>query len=671
MDILTRYTDIISLYENVLNTSSYRFRRHSEDVIQKNEELKSHLNYMEEEKLGNNSIYVSKLKNIVLEFQSLVFQFVPEELLVDLMDIFEEFFPEETEEIIRFWDTYKFSNSLSKEKILLKGDVQSGKTLRMIISAICYLICGKDVVFILRNKKADKYQLIKRFEKIFERLQNEKNFTHPSFKIVDKHDSPPMSNCIFVDIYSKTNIKKLQKKLLPRNIKNSVLFIDEADCRDDTKDKEFITLCNSTGINIFVSATVQDILVSSWGIKGNTIIPSLQSRDYKGIDKLQIITERNIKEKDELLWTFCDISIDKEYISYNENHPKILLVNIDRQLEQIGNIFEKFKNNNFTEDGLQFKLPSSMNNLCVIEYTGKGVKIFHNDLKFDDLKNFSSKLKYENGNFSLEKTLSIGEVLLWLSRNGGKNVFPNIVIISGDMANRGINFACYDDENPRNNWHITHQVLLKSESSSCSNIIQSCRILGKYTDDIPLKLYTTQDIRDKITGGYKLCNELVDVITNERNPLHREEYETTDTNETCGKIPIRRSDNPSKFVSKSKVKFNLVNDYELAIPLSEVDEKKEVNDNLSRRIEETRRSITNSLIRNRNTKLGVFISSINPQTIYSREQILHLLQIAGYEQPRSFLSSISKIDSQYAIYLLKEVENGYKILDELVSCWTS
>jgi len=575
MNTLNCFYDIISIYNHLLTTYSFKFKKYSEDVIRKNKEFNTYLQFIEEEKLGDNSIYVSKLKDILTELESYVFQFVPEELLVDLINMFEELFPEETEEIIKFWDTYGFNVSLSKKKILLKGDVQSGKTLMMILTAICYLISGKDVIFILRNKQADKYQLIKRFTDVFERLRDEKKFSHPSFKIVDKKDYPPKNCCIFVDIYSKTNIKKLKRKLVPRNMKNSVLFIDEADCRDDIKDKEFIDLCLSTGTNIFISATVQDILVSNWGINGDTIIPISISQDYRGIDKLNIITERSLTEKDELLWTFCDISIDDEYVDYNRDHPKIVLVNIDRELEQIGNFFNKFKNNDFTEDGIQFKLPSSMTNLCVIEYTGKGIKIFHDEIRFENLKNLSPKIKYESGNFILQKTVSIGDVLLWMARNGGKTVFPNIVIISGDMAGRGINFACYDSLNPINNWHITHQVLIKSDTSSCSNVIQSCRILGRYTDDIPLKLYTTKSIKQKITGGYKLCNELVDVIINENNPLHQEEYKTCGTNESCGKIPIRKSSNPSKFVSRKKIKFNLVGDDEFSIPFMRDEEDEE------------------------------------------------------------------------------------------------
>jgi hypothetical protein len=248
------YDDILRSYEHLISTKSFRFRKHSNEVMTKNKKFMDQKIYIEEEKLCNNSFFVSNLRDSLLELQSITCSFTPNRILSDLFNIFEKLYPEETKEIIKFKDIF------SEEKIYLESDVQSGKTIKMILTSIFYLICGKDVIFILRNKKADKYQLINKFKDIFERLKNEKKYTHPNFVIFDKDEvrygNPNFGKCyIFIEIYSKSNVKKLKRKLIPRNINNSVLYIDEKDFRDDFKDEEFIDLCSKVGINIFVSST--------------------------------------------------------------------------------------------------------------------------------------------------------------------------------------------------------------------------------------------------------------------------------------------------------------------------------------------------------------------------------------------------------------------------------
>jgi hypothetical protein len=73
----------------------------------------------------------------------------------------------------------------------------------------------------------------------------------------------------------------------------------------------------------------------------------------------------------------------------------------------------------------------------------------------------------------------------------------NIVIASGRLASRGINFTSTDYK-----WHLTHQVLYMSKMSTNQDLVQSIRLCGCYNDDIPLTLFTSQgDINNLITAG--------------------------------------------------------------------------------------------------------------------------------------------------------------------------
>lgn len=552
-------TDIIASF-NYLKTLHTFKNSKSEVVRKKTEEF-----YTLSANNNNNTLYTSKLVELYQSIITELFGFMPEEHLKSLLEIFAELYPFETIHIKKYLETYKFL-SLSKDRILLKGDVQSGKTAMMILTAMCYLVCNRDVVFIVRNKNDDKIQLCKRFELFVRDLQEKKNYTNKNFQIIKKIENAPTdSNCVFVEIYRKDNIEKLHTILKTRNPESAVLFVDEADSRDDTTDSEFIDLCNLTGTNLLVSATVQDILVSKWGIRGDTIIPLITSNSYRGINTLKFICKENLNETDELFWTICDIAVDTDYLRIRPEHPKILLISIDRTLSVMDNLYDQFKFNRFEIGTQMVQLPQEMKDICVIEYTGKGIQMFHWSLNRHEIKNC------KNGQIIFKKDIAIKDVLLWLAKNGGYVRFPNIVIISGDMASRGINFACWDPEEPKNNWHITHQILMKTKNSSCSTVIQACRILGNHGDNIPLKLYTNKECEEKIKKGNQLTRELIDCITNEQNPFYKTEWKNRYTHEICTHIPIRKSDKPGKFLAKKSEKkcFNLVGDYEPAIPLEE------------------------------------------------------------------------------------------------------
>lgn len=61
------------------------------------------------------------------------------------------------------------------------------------------------------------------------------------------------------------------------------------------KDTEFIKLYQTIGTKLFVTATVQDILVSKWNITGGTMIPLFHSELYRRIGHLEFIEYQSFR----------------------------------------------------------------------------------------------------------------------------------------------------------------------------------------------------------------------------------------------------------------------------------------------------------------------------------------------------------------------------------------
>jgi hypothetical protein len=85
------------------------------------------------------------------------------------------------------------------------------------------------------------------------------------------------------------------------------------------------------------------------------------------------------------------------------------------------------------------------------------------------------------------KSLGIGDILQYFKKYSVKDRTTHIVIIAGQMVGRGLNIVSNDYK-----WHLTHQILRVSETSTCADITQSCRVFGIYSDNIPTTLYCLQ-----------------------------------------------------------------------------------------------------------------------------------------------------------------------------------
>jgi len=477
--------------------------------------------------------------------------------LKQLLECYSRLFPHEYNNILKSLEVYKFNES---NKILLQGEVQSGKTSMMILTALCYLSYGRDVVAVCRPRTNDVNQFTRRFNEIVRLLKREYNITHPNFVISTKnkkYNHPSM----FVVNYSNSNLKKVMSRLSDREMKRAVMYVDEADVRNDTSDTHFIRATEQMGTTIFVSATVQDILVSNWNIKGADIaILSPDRTLYKGVLDIQIhLVDSTLTINENIFYGLCDISVEDSFKEVCPFHPRIILLAVERTNVKMRELCTQIVNDAFPIDGVLYKFPTQLReDLCVMQYDGDGIDMFYNGVR------------------TIYRHESIGDVFNILCQQNPRP--KNIIIVSGDMAARGLNFASNGNADPRDNWHITHQLFLKSNKTTTSTTIQGLRLLGNYKDAIVPQLYTTQACADKITKGYTLTNKMVNCIVDKENSFYSTDYSTMNTNRICKRLPIRKQDKPVNFLrGDERSKLHLVRNSETSIldPLPEEEVKEE------------------------------------------------------------------------------------------------
>ena len=599
------------------------------------------------------------------------------------------------------FDFIPISKLKNQKKFVIKGLVQSGKTEYMICLMIYMLLNGKSVVMVVRNIDDDRTQFCKRFyefKKKYERYFEEFNDiclidnvlkyisggTRSERSDNKKYDERPK---IYLVLDNQSNIKKINEILLKTDVRYVTIF-DEADFVDSGKGikAKYYDILKVRSSKIFwVSATIMDMLIKEEGISGDNIIflnPS-DKKNYKGIInnriKMETIPESkyvggvddDVFECNPYFTTFLEEYKKKQVFG---NHPRICLVNLSHCIEPL--------------EKAQLKIGRDYPELSVIVYNSPGLVFQKGDVRIrgEDVKccNVSSFLQY-------------------LKDNGGSKEHSHIIIMSGYMAGRGISFVSEDY-----NWHLTDEYLVVSKTSDEPELIQKVRLQGIYKDDITLTLYTTEDAyKDLLKASYRieeLSKACKDNVDNESKTLLTE-------------MPVSRDKFTKRDMTKNisakmnKVKQNIgwsldiYNGDELmsdelldshGLEISEEDrikykkeiekrddkedEKVEVDDgreDLTKMIEK----INNTMIKGKkDAKNSTFYSLIQPDIVYTKQDIYLRLKEAGYQQPSSYFSSMtnpsniytSSRKASYGGFILNITDSGkYKIRDELKVCWKS
>jgi hypothetical protein len=681
--IKQHFEQIVSTFEHI-KTHSQVLASYPEDVAtfdEKKLEIAKIVDTQEPELVLQCGKLVTELNEFFFSIQRKIFIHSSNQYVEALLKIYEEFYPEESQDLSNFFSVFDFLNINNDKNILMKGDVQGGKTKMMILTIVLYLITGYDVILVTRNKNVDVDQFINAFSSFVNRLEQEKGFTHQNLCIISKFKNTreiPLHKCLFVTKFLKREYNKVKNIIRSRDPEKTIMYIDEADSRDpeELKDQSFFQLMNIVKLNIFVSATVQDIIVANWKIKKNKIVYLSQRPNYKGINYVEFKTDIDFStgnERDILKDIFAHINQDNDYKWAQDERvvkPKTILITWHRENAKINRFVDYLLDTNV----------SGIDNLCIIKFMGEtndGVTLWHNSFSQIGYGDLQVKSRFGN-RVILKKNMNIKKTLLWMAMNGGIERFPNIVIIAGDMANRGVNFACYpsrpenwndevegdwnsSNQNLDKQWHITHQILHKSDTTSCANVVQALRICGIHNDDIPLKVYCSSEDRDKIWKSYKLSDEIIYHLTSRIPAEENELY----INNILTRVPIIKNASPSNFLARKDLKdcFDIVSKWEDGLGSSLIDseqnefemwEQKEYDS-------EVVDYIRNLLRGNRDSNIRRFLTIVDPYRNYKREEIINMLRDVGYEQPHNMFQSIIH-RTNYAKHYFEKVPDMFGYL---------
>lgn len=358
---------------------------------------------------------------------------------------------------------------------VVKGYVQSGKSQLMIYYATWIATQhNMNVVIMLRNQTADIKSLANKFRN-FKTEKNIKNIEIIKFanyyNVIDFEDLVDKfreSGKIFIILGNSEQLSKMNEIIAEGNVNPFAMCIDELDLNEKDSStsfqREFEKMKSSGMIShcLGVTGTALPVIFKKISTLTNKQIISLDAPlNYRGIHNITF-TEIDIENVDIVKNTMLNM-LKSKYAFFdkeNKKHPAILLIKDERvKANQIEMQNEILKDKKISK------------NWATIVYNGDGVFV-----------------SYPNGEINNLKNKSINYALQKIKNEFSENI-RYIAIISGDMANRGLSFVSEDY-----NWHLTHMIMCARESSSGTNLTQYARLCGCYNDDIPLEMFTSNEI---------------------------------------------------------------------------------------------------------------------------------------------------------------------------------
>jgi hypothetical protein len=534
---------------------------------------------------------------------------------------------------------------LKKQTVLTKGKIQSGKSRFMLIMGLLLSSLGMTTVFVLRAYNEDRKQLHDNFLSM--KLDSEsKGIYFPFGMEYGNKKCKARFRCLAV----LSNASQLKRVLLLSHI---ALIIDEVDAVDSLDAAKVVVLKQlqeKAGFVMGVSATILDALckndVSSsqmftlpaplTGYKGLNAIQFVAIQgEYSGTDKKPIFREENA----DLNKWLHEYERHVPFVVDGKQYPHMGLVTVSRSIEGMKSIQEQIRELDIvtllhTGEELRFCMDGEFK-----------VPLLY---KKDGVERVFWKGTVEAGWTVQRAKPSLRSCIQYLKQYGVEQ-FPRILIISGDLAGRGLSFTSEDHE-----WHLTEQFFVCSDSCDEPELLQKIRLIGRYQDELPLTLYTTEAIWSDL----------------QKADLHVEEIwsRTQSSALSSQKAMEQMSLHQSKFTKRHMTKH-----YGNPVEKSSVwDEEewfsgeREGEDDM----DAVAHKIESHLTRG-NTCIASFLASLSPDKDYSRVDIMDLLTRANYVNPTSFFPSLFKNTGYGGVggKMFTKIGNRYSIVEELKKSW--
>lgn len=373
------------------------------------------------------------------------------------------------------------------EKILLVGHVQSGKTMEIL--GYCWwsiFILKTPVIIFVRNFKIDIIQFIDRVSFFNENIVVDKNYY-----IEINTDNSSVSNCIYIQLANHIQAQKILRLVLSTRMKYN-LCLDEADYAIKSNNNRSKLECSLKYIEkyscntLLATATPFAILIIKRDI--TKILKMKMPLNYYSLDHIQV--KKVIVNSDLRLCPQDDTNLKTIYTMFLKKEHGIMFHFVTRLKE--------------AQFMLMCKLAKMFEQLTIVVFNGDGAFIRTNmpsnakktltatELISDDIDNVIHIRK-----------IQLNKVLQLLKDD--ISTHTHVVIIGGNMISRGVSVVSEDYE-----WHLTDQYFHPPVSSHGESLIQSLRILGKYTDNPVLTLWCTEKTWNDICEQTLLIHKCVE-----------------------------------------------------------------------------------------------------------------------------------------------------------------
>jgi hypothetical protein len=572
---------------------------------------------------------------------------------------------------------------LDRERYLIYGEVQSGKTGFLLGIAAAHILMSRcPVIVILRNCRGDAQQLSNRCSSFIKdqikyfREQGISRYNTIKYFYVggDKSEESmkrAIDNCnMIVAIANKTQLNRLVRVLTPETRYATV--IDEADSvgygEDNAEFRQTIHDCviANSGRTYAITATTFNIIFTEKKITSKNIIKlRINKQEYRGLEKIQmkVIDPKNDTELEDYLKLLSsrdcyehktDDSLHRA--SQKTDHPLIMLIKkYHKKLDQNGLARQVVEVGNWSE---------------VIVYNGDGLTIYSKYIsELSDIikrgvhlliRPKSVNVSGRSGKWCIVVKAHIDEGLQYYRELHKSTRITHIAIVSDMMASRGISFVSKDYK-----WHLTTQYYEPAPGATADNIIQSIRLCGNYKDDLPLVLYSTK----------KVCNDLAKCFLVQEEMLSRckGNEKVKSIPRILKKMPLCTDKLPKRKFGVQEFLLNKVEGEDGGEPIERYEEMTGRISGIKKSvcIKSTCERISDSLYRRKDMKFGIFLASIDIDKVYSKDSIEKLLEDARYEYPSKFFSAITQKNNSYGPGQIFEKKcNGWKVIESNRKAWT-
>jgi len=620
----------------------------------------------------------------------------------------------------------------------LYGDVQSGKTKSMVAICANYLLHGKSTIFVVSDKTSHCDQLMNSFanhDKLLKEYIEKLGFNHKvslNVLFAKNIDSNRRQRTLFKDamngvrpaviiaLANSAQISRVNRMIAehcPENFRDFVVVVDEADKilypvgestkKQDSKQsyQEAIEQLQEQAGKIFaVSATPYEIFVRKDSLTPANLLCIQKSKRHIGLFELR--TKK-------LMYDTCPTSnVDKPMYEQDENfipHYKKIIEDgtIDGFCGSMPSISlhttTKFIKPMFsTQDAM--KTHPILSPITTITYTGEGVRIVSNKFGEEPLKmvdGLTGKIMrstYENGAHIFNKA-QIQDALQMLKTNGGVKRFPYIVIFSGNMANRGVNFVSRDFE-----WHCAYQYYVPSRGTTIPEMLQTLRVCGIFKDAVQPTIFAPKWSLVELKIGYGKINQTLMELTGSdflSNPTPDEQFERIKRQRLTPVQPmIRDVVRNMKFNVKKRTRSKMCRDQthvevyieeEDSVPMSkyqkELDKieesgyekvtKRPRHEDINKRSQITmdvaaHKRLTEKMFpkwaKDSSSKIARFMEQLEPTKVYTKFEIMKVINESGVNRLKLLMTEKINDAGAYGL-LIKEDKGKYMLYPELVDAY--